>query len=88
MVRYESVVLDGAAIDALLADDAARERLCAELFAEYDTNKDGGLSKAEIKPAVLGLGIDMVRARDDEAGGVKERAREESGECARDRRHH
>jgi len=59
MVRYESVVLDGAAIDALLADDAARERLCAELFAEYDANKDGSLSKAEIKPAVLGLGIDM-----------------------------
>ena len=69
MVRYESVVLDGAAIDALLADDAARERLCAELFAEYDTNKDGSLSKAEIKPAVLGLGIDMVRARNDGGGG-------------------
>lgn len=75
MVRYESVVLDGAAIDALLADDAARERLCAELFAEYDTNKDGSLSKAEIKPAVLGLGIDMVRARDD-GGGRRERASE------------
>lgn len=59
MVAYEQVVLDGEAIEALLADEAACSKLCNDTFAEWDDNADGALSKAEIKPAILSLGIEM-----------------------------
>lgn len=48
-------ILDGALLRKMVEDAKEFGKIVDELYSEADKNKDGTLSKAEVKPTVLGL---------------------------------
>lgn len=48
-------LLDGCVIQDIVKDEAEFEKIWKELFDQADVNKDGILSKKEVKPTVIGL---------------------------------
>lgn len=63
LVRAEEpvvvAVLDGSVIKALLEDEDEFAMLAENLFTELDTDESGKLSKKELKPAILQLGVEQ-----------------------------
>lgn len=52
-------VLDGSVITTLLEDEDEFAMLAENLFTELDTDESGKLSKKELRPAIVQLGVEQ-----------------------------
>lgn len=58
-MKYERAILDGSRITELTSNDEELTAVAEKVFDELDEDKDGKLTKGELRPAIFGLGEEM-----------------------------